>query len=150
MFKDTFSLSDSTSSISIDTSDIALSVDKDSRFGNTGSLDKQWTSMEAESFMVWLQIETFPNFDKRYGSISTTLKKGQTYTITVSQNTDLSDFDVKKYVVFSTTNALGDSPVLGWFFLVASIYVLLIMLPGMIILEYMKATERWWFKKSED
>jgi predicted RNA-binding protein with TRAM domain len=150
LFKDTFSLSDSSSSISIDTSDIALSVDKDSRFGNTDSLEKQWTNMEAESFMVWLQIETFPNFDKRYGSLSTTLKKGETYTIAISQNTDLSNFDVKKYVVFTTTNALGDSPVLGWFFLVASIYVLFFMLPGMIILEYMKATERWWFKPSEN
>jgi hypothetical protein len=122
-------------------------VDKDSRFGNTDSLEKQWTNMEAESFMVWLQVELFPSFDKMYGKISTTLKKGETYTITVAQTLDLSGFDVDKYVVFSETNALGSSSILGWIFLVASIYILFIALPGVLILEYMKVTQKGWFKQ---
>lgn len=148
LFRDEFRLLDSTSTqIVIDSSDIALSVDKNSRFGNTDDDSKQWANLEDQHLMVWFQVEAFYNFDKLYGEISTTLNKGTNYTIEIQNLSDLTDFDVEKYVVFSTTSFLGGDYVLGWIFLLAFIY-LTGLIVVMLIMEILKVKQKGPFKKA--
>lgn len=63
VFKDEFTLVEGLStSVSIDQSDVAIYVDKHSRFDNSNNIDQQWLDMSEESFMVWMQMELFPTF----------------------------------------------------------------------------------------
>jgi len=55
-FQDTFSITNSSGdSVNIISTDIALDVDKDSRFSNNaGSIDKQWTDLEDQRYGIYL------------------------------------------------------------------------------------------------
>jgi hypothetical protein len=83
--------------IGINRSGIALRVDRSSRFENTDDTSKQWIDMEDEAFMVWMQVELFPSFDKLYGEITEDLVKGQKYEVSITQKyPDLyRGFDIK-------------------------------------------------------
>lgn len=83
--------------VEIDESGIALRVDRSSRFENTDEPSKQWLDMENQHFMVWMQIELFPSFDKIYGKINEGLNKGTEYTVTITQKYPnlYSGFDIK-------------------------------------------------------
>ncbi|CAI2370215.1 unnamed protein product [Moneuplotes crassus] len=129
-FRDELRLTDGNEGIYIYDNDIALGVDRDSRFGNTGANNekKQWIDMTDQRLMVWFQPEAFPNFIKLYGRTDVKLSKGTQYTLKISEFDDLSDFDVKKYFVISNTSFLGEDISLAIIFMLAFIY-----LTGLII-----------------
>jgi hypothetical protein len=136
VFSDAFAVADAAGApLRIDSSDIALGFERNSRFSNSGQRGKQWLDLASEHVMVWFRTELFPDFDKQYGRLEGTLRKGQTYVLTVQNNYIHPDFDLKKSFVFKTTNGLGEDKVLAWIIFLASMYVLLIMIPGLIILE---------------
>lgn len=151
VFNDTFGLTDSSgTTFTLDDSNIALYIEKESRFGNTDSLERQWLDMADQHFMVWMRVELFPVFDKMYAKVDGTLKAGEPYTVSITNNYVHDGFSIKKSVVFSTTNGLGEDLVLGWFFMVASWIVLLVLVPGMIVLEILKAKDMLpWLKQNE-
>jgi len=91
--------------------------------------------------MVWFQIETFPNFDKLYGEIDGKLTKGTEYTFTVDHKSDYSDFDVKKYIVLSTTSFTGKNLGLIFIFGGAFLYVIFLII-GFSVLEYLKQNDK--------
>ena len=117
-FTDTFKLYDSSGTqINLDDSNIALSIDKSTRFKNSNNLSQQWQDFTDQHFMVWNRIETFPWFDKLYAKISSTLKAGIQYTVTISNKYIYSGFDIKKRIVISSAQYMGKDPGLGVIFL---------------------------------
>lgn len=150
VFQDTFSILDTSdsSTVAIDTSSVALSVDKDSRFGNTDDLTEQWYDMDLESFNVWMQIELFPTFSKLYGKVGQTLQKGRTYNVTVTYNDNYDEFDVERSIIFKNTSYLGEDKVLGFVFLTASIIMIHLTI-AMFVLEMLKAYGKLPYQKTE-
>ena len=133
--------------IPIDKTDIALSVDKDSRFSNVdGKEDEQWINMEDESFMVWMQIELFSNFKKLHGKINRTLKKGTQYTFNIYYDDKYDQSGIERYIVLSTTSVLGEDKVLGWIFFFASLMMISLSI-AMVYLEYLKAKGKLPYQK---
>ncbi len=62
--------------------------------------------MENEHFIVWMRTSGLPNFRKTWGRIPEGLSPG-TYTVTINNRYDMSNFGGKKSFVISTTNYLG-------------------------------------------
>ena len=88
--------------------DIAWSADKELKYKNTEDLSKQWIDITNEHFIVWMRPAGLPNFRKLWGRIEDVdLKKGQTVTLIVENNFDVSKFDGKKFLILSTVNAFG-------------------------------------------
>ena len=112
--------------MTVDQGDVALRVDKDSRFANTNDLGRQWLDHEDPQLMVWMQVELFPSFKKLYGTVGSTLKKGETYTLTVSNLWYYPSFETTRSVVITESNGLGENPSLGWIFLAASIVLFIL------------------------
>ena len=143
----TYDEDNTSNTIYIDQTDIALSVDKDSKFSNVdGKEDDQWKNMEDESFMVWMQIELFPNFKKLHGRINRTLKKGMQYTFNIYYDDKYDQSNVERYIVLSTTSVLGEDKVLGWIFFFASLMMISLSI-AMVYLEYLKAKEKLPYQK---
>uniref|UniRef100_A0A7S3JAK5 Cell cycle control protein 50A n=1 Tax=Euplotes harpa TaxID=151035 RepID=A0A7S3JAK5_9SPIT len=145
-FTDRFELRDANNTvISIDSGDIANSVDvndKFKNFNNPGS--KQWLDFEDQHLMVWYQMESFPFFRKFYGKIKpasgSTLAKGK-YTMTVKDQWDTKQFKGEKYLYFSTINGLGGTNMfLGVVFIVVAILVLAVM-ATILIFECVKGSK---------
>jgi LEM3 (ligand-effect modulator 3) family / CDC50 family len=59
-----------------------------------------------EHFIVWMRTAGLPNFRKLWGRIDNGLEPG-TYSLSILNRYDVSQFDGQKSYVFSTTNALG-------------------------------------------
>ena len=59
-----------------------------------------------EHFIVWMRTAGLPNFRKLWGKIEEDLKPGY-YKVIIENNYQVDTFDGSKYVVLSTTNALG-------------------------------------------
>lgn len=57
--------------------------------------------------MVWYQMESLKDFVKLYGRINGTLKKGQTYTITVVDHYDAEKLGNEKSIFLSETGTFG-------------------------------------------
>jgi hypothetical protein len=58
-------------------------------------------------FMVWMRTAALPEFRKLYRVVNRDLKKGQTFTIKVRNNYDVSSFGGEKLFVLSTMSWLG-------------------------------------------
>lgn len=100
-----------TTTITIDSGDIAQKNDRDYRFGNQNNgEDIQWLDVEDQHIMVWYQMESFPDFIKAYGKIDGKLEKGD-YTVTVSDIWDTKSIKAKKSLYFTTINGLGGTNV---------------------------------------
>lgn len=104
--------------------------------------------MEDEDFMVWMQIELFPNFKKLYGKLNGTIEKGQEYTLQINFNEEYTETDGERYFVLSTTHALGEDKSLGWIFFIASI-VMLSLSAAMVFLEYLKAIHKLPYQRKQ-
>ena len=90
--------------------------------------------MEDEHLMVWFQMETFPDFIKLWGHIDTTLEKGTTYTFTISNNFDVSEFNAKKYIYLSEVNDFGGTnKFMGITFLVIAGIVFMFMIAFLLL-----------------
>lgn len=102
-FNDTYSIS----GLTIDESDIAWDSDVDNKFGlPSNSETVQWIKTTDEHFIVWMRTAGMPNFRKLWGRVRQDIPKGN-YTVTITNNYDVSAFDGKKTLVLSTTNAFG-------------------------------------------
>jgi len=112
-FNDRFKLeTDAGEQIAIDETNIAHSVDRNSKFKaaqvESGSYeDVQWLNVTDEHVMVWFQMESFPNFIKLWGHIDSELKEGETYRLTIENKYDVSAFEGKKFVYLSEVNDFG-------------------------------------------
>jgi hypothetical protein len=139
-FTDRFSMAGGDVS-TIDTSGIAHSIDKDTKFKNIDESESiQWLDFTDEHLMVWYQMESFPKFIKRYGKVDGTMAKGN-YTITVDSQWDTKQFKAKKSIYLSEVNGLGGTNVfLGVVFIVLSVLVALIIV-AIIILEFTKGSK---------
>ena len=104
LFNDTFTLS----GVTFDKSNIAWKSDVEFKFKNlSGDYKKiQWADVEDPHFIVWMRTAGLPNFRKLWGQINQDLKKG-TYTLSITNQYDVSSFAGSKYFVLSTTNVLG-------------------------------------------
>ena len=113
-FIDTFKLYDSSGNqITLDSSNIALSIDKTSRFKNSNDKSQQWIDLTDQHFMVWSRIETLPWFDKLYAKVSSILKAGSQYTVSITNKYVHSSFDIKKRIIISSAQYMGRDPGLG-------------------------------------
>ena len=136
-FTDTFSIKDSSgNAVTLDETNIALNIDKDTRFKNTDNKSQQWLDFTNQHFMNWERVETFPWFDKLYAKVSTKLKAGELYTVTIQNNYVYSKFDIKKSIVVSSTNGLGDNPGLPIIFLTMGGFILGFLVPALLILKF--------------
>ena len=94
--------------ITVNEKDIAWSADKQLKYKNTKDLSKQWIDITDEHFIVWMRPAGLPNFRKLWGRIEDVdLKKGQTVTLIIENNFDVTKFDGKKFLILSTVNIFG-------------------------------------------
>ncbi|CAD8147462.1 unnamed protein product [Paramecium pentaurelia] len=108
-FNDTFNLfqviNNTKTEIKISSNGIAWPSDLDGRYKNI-DLNRQWIDMEDERFMVWMRTAALPQFRKLWGKIDQDLEAG-IYEVQIKNTYNVSSFNGKKYIVFSTTNAFG-------------------------------------------
>ena len=139
IFTDSFSIKDSSgNTVTLDETNIALNIDQNTRFKNTNNKSQQWLDFTNQHFMNWERIETFPWFDKLYAKISTKLKAGVQYTVTIQNNYNYSSFDIKKSFVISSTSGLGDNLSLPIIFLAMGGFIIWVLIPLQCILEILK------------
>lgn len=93
--------------LEVDEKGIAWDADIKMKYKNQEDMSKQWIDMENEHFIVWMRPAGLKNFRKLWGRIRTNLKKGQKITLDIVNNYDVTKFDGKKYLVFSTVNSFG-------------------------------------------
>ena len=101
--------------------------------------NNQWIDVENEHFINWMNIETFNNFQKVWGKITTDLQPGKYYLI-VNDNYDynISEYG-KKYFIISNTNVFGINNLAGYFFIGVAGYLSLIIL--ILSLKYLLCKE---------
>ena len=107
-FNDTYKLKDNKKlDIFINQTNIARQSDKDTRFKSPLNSERiQWINTTDEHFMVWMRPAGTSNFRKLWGRVNKTLTTGN-YTLTITNNYKVSDFNGKKKFVLSTSNLLG-------------------------------------------
>lgn len=135
-FTDKFSVG----GVSIDEGGIATTIDKNIKFKRNGNWEtKQWLDMDDEHVMVWYQMETYNTFIKLWGKVDGTLKKGK-YTVTVSEQWDISGFNGQKSLYFSTVGPFGGTnPFLGIAFVAMSFLTLAVIIL-LVVLEFTKGS----------
>ena len=73
--------------IPIDETNIANPYDKMYAFKNNENYTElQWLDMTNEHFIVWMQMETFPNFRKLWGRITDIQLTPGTYKLNISNS----------------------------------------------------------------
>jgi hypothetical protein len=109
------------SQIYINETGIAHSADRITTFKrNANSSWTQWTDVENEHFMVWMNMETFPTFYKKWGHSNQDLTKS-VYTLEIDYNWDVETNGVLKSFVISSAQQLGSESFIGYAFLVAAV-----------------------------
>ena len=104
--------------IKIEEKEITLKIDREKNFkNNKNSENIQWLNKEDEHFMVWMNMETFPNFIKKWGYIDKDLPKGK-YKIIVDNKWGKIQWDVKKYFVLAKGNKFGSENFFGYILVV--------------------------------
>lgn len=110
LFNDTFLLHDpSNVNVTIDDQNIVWPSDKGTKFKNPKTpIDNavQWIDMEDPHFIVWMRTAGLPDFRKLWGRIDTDLPAGD-YSVIITNQYPVKDFDGKKKVVLSTTGPFG-------------------------------------------
>lgn len=123
---------DQTFNVTIDDSDIAHAVDRDSRFVRNEakwSDGAYWTDVQDEHLMVWYQMETLSDFYKLYGRVDGIMPGGTRYEIQIFDTFNSTALNNNKYIVFSELSAFGGKNfALAYIFGVAAVMVLLILM----------------------
>lgn len=105
----------------------------------------EWTDVANEHFIVWMQMESFPDFIKLYGRIDTDLPIGVYYFLIQSSKCNfhetifiyfILDYNVKswggtKSLLITTSSPLGRASFLGWVLVSASFtnfFIIIILL----------------------
>lgn len=94
-FNDEFKLFDSNNKIFfINETGIANSFDKDYMYRRASDyIESQWIDVENEHFMVWMRMETFPEFKKIWGRIDVDLIAG-VYKFNITNSKDFKLFQI--------------------------------------------------------
>lgn len=103
-----------TTQIQINQTGIAYNSDREITFKRQlNSSWTQWIDVENEHFMVWMSMETFPKFYKKWGHYDYSLKKSS-YLLEIEYNWDVNLTEVLKSFVISSAQELGSSSFFGW------------------------------------
>lgn len=113
-FTDEFRLTSGGTDVELSKTDVAWPRDAAEKFHITGP-DNEWNRrtpaedalVTDPDFIVWMRTAALPDFRKLRGVIPETLNAGQTLTLTVYNNYDVSSFGGKKKVVLSTMSWIG-------------------------------------------
>jgi hypothetical protein len=137
LFTDSFTLAKTAGgAITIDQTKISHSVDRNSRFQNPNNfMSIQWHEAEDEHLMVWYQTDAFPDFIKLWGRIDVDLEKDVSYTLTISNTWDQTQFESNKYVYFSETNFFGGNNIVFGVFYIVGGCIFIILAIVMVFLE---------------
>ena len=119
IFNDMFYLYDiNGNKVNIIEEEIALEIDKQKIYKNNNNSEYiQWYNKENEHFIVWMNMELFPNFIKKWGYINQDLKKGK-YTIKIENNWGKPKWEVIKSFILAKGNKFGTEKFFGYFLLV--------------------------------
>ena len=106
-FNDTFRIFNqvTNSEVAIGSKGISWPDDLQYNFKNA-DLSKQWMDVTDERFINWMKISPFTDFKKTWGRIDQALSAGL-YRIEIGNRWDSSIFGGEKWVLLTTTNALG-------------------------------------------
>lgn len=145
VFNDTYSLTNSADGSLININETGIIRDKDkvmyirqANYSNT-----QWIDVENEHFIVWMYMQTFANFQKRWGTIASDLEKGS-YKLTIQNNYDVSSFGSTKSFKLVSVNGFGGGSFFGYALIIAAG----ICLVSLLILSYIKLTKNNRFDES--
>lgn len=120
MFNDSFTLYDSNNHIiNIDPSNITYEMDRNKNFKNDKNYkNTQWHNKEDEHFIVWMNMELFPNFIKKWGNINQDLPKGE-YKMTIDNKWGKAQWNIKKYFILAKGNKFGSETFFGFILIIA-------------------------------
>ncbi len=128
MFNDIFKLyDDKNNSIDIFDYNITLNVDKKFFRNDVGSEKTQWYNKEDDHFIVWMNMELFPNFIKKWGYIKQDLPKGQ-YTMIIENNWGKTQWEIEKFFVLAKGNVFGTSKFFGYILIFCCSFEILFIL----------------------
>ncbi len=100
--------------IPINETGIANDIDKTKVYKKGPDAEKkQWIDVEDEHFMVWMNMETFHNFQKLWGRIDEELEVG-VYYLYVHYNWESIKQGVKKTFMLASAQFLGSASFFGW------------------------------------
>ncbi len=103
-----------TNRISINETGIAYIEDRQTSYKREmNSTWTQWIDVQNEHFIVWMNMETFSQFYKKWGSVSDPLNVGS-YMLEVDYNWETNQTGVLKSFVISSSQALGSASFFGW------------------------------------
>ena len=121
LFDDTFKLYDSNgNNIQIFQKNITHQIDREKNFkNNENSQNIQWFDKENEHFIVWMNMELFPHFIKKWGYIRKDLPKGK-YKIVIDNKWGKPQWEVKKYFVLAKGNKFGTGKIFGYILIICS------------------------------
>lgn len=148
VFTDEFTLKDKNGNkIFIDETGIAYESDKKYSFKNNKHYSStQWLDKENEHFMVWMNMELFPNFLKKWGRINSTLEKG-TYSVEINWKWGNDDWNIKKYFVLAKSRKLGNVKFFGYILIVGAVcdfvVICLILCAGMSQKKFFPQSMKW-------
>ena len=105
-FNDTYNFSINNESIVVDSSDIAFDKDKD-LYSKNAYPSRQWKDLTDQHFIVWMRPSGLPNPRKLWGKIDRDLKKGDTISIDINNNYNVSTYEGKKKIILSNATVFG-------------------------------------------
>ena len=79
----------------------------------------QWLDKENEHFIVWMNMELFPNFIKKWGYINNDLPKGK-YKMIISNKWGKDKWDIKKYFILAKVNKFGSETFFAYILIICS------------------------------
>ena len=130
MFNDIFNLYDlNRNKINITEKEIALEIDTEKIYRNSNnSKYLQWYDKENEHFIVWMNMELFPNFIKKWGYINQNLLKGE-YSIEIINNWGKNKWDIIKSFILAEGNKFGTEKFFGYILIICfSLEILFILI----------------------
>jgi hypothetical protein len=126
--------------IPINETGISYEIDKEKSFKRNANWEStQWIDVEDEHFIVWMHMETFQNFNKKWGRIDNDLKAG-TYFVSIDNKWESQKRGVSKYFVLSPAEGLGAASFFGYAMVKAAV-LMFISLLCLLCLMYTQKTK---------
>lgn len=106
-FNDTYKLQTfEKTNIFINESNISWNSDKSRFISPLNSEQIQWINVTDEHFMIWMRPAATSNFRKLWGRVNTDMLAGN-YSLTITNNYNVTGFNGKKSFIISTTTIFG-------------------------------------------
>ena len=129
--------------ILINETNIAYEADKKLLF-KRGDNTTQWIDVEDEHFIVWMNMETFNGFTKKWGSVEQDLLRGN-YTLFIDYQWPVEKYQAKKKFVISSATGFGTASFFGWALIKASVICFL----SVVILLITRVTQKTKFDEAD-